>query len=163
MLAYSRLLFWWLGYLENHPDPQEKPSQHSAELGNKVKLHDLTQQRVVERGMGLELRRKQTRNDSITHGTPQKAHCKIRILNTLPNEGEKPTKWQAGTPLQLKLAVPDKGMTAVTYSDRCSPATQSSLLMLILQEEIFFYYEPFSCSWPFSSPNYCSQMFLEGD
>lgn len=60
MLAYSRLLFWWLGYLENHPDPQEEPSQHGPKLRNKVKLHDFTQQRIVERGMGLELRRKQT-------------------------------------------------------------------------------------------------------
>lgn len=66
MLAYSNLLFWWLGYLENHTNPQEKPSQNSSKLRDKVKLHDFTQQRIVERGMGLELRRKQTRNDYYT-------------------------------------------------------------------------------------------------
>lgn len=66
MLAYSSLLFWWLGYLENYTNPQEKPSQNSSKLRNKVKLHDFTQQRIVEWGMGLELRRKQTRNDYYT-------------------------------------------------------------------------------------------------
>lgn len=87
MLAYSTLRFWWLGYLENHTNPQEKPSQNSSKLRNKVKLHDFTQQRIVERGMGLELRRKQTRNDSVIHwytseSTLQNKNSQMRAGNS---------------------------------------------------------------------------------
>lgn len=60
LLAYCRLVLRWLGYLKNHADPQEEPSQNSSEFRDKVKLHNFTQERIVERGVSLELRRKQT-------------------------------------------------------------------------------------------------------
>lgn len=41
--------------MEHQPDPQEELPQHGPQLRDQVKLHDLTQERVVAGGVRLEL------------------------------------------------------------------------------------------------------------
>lgn len=41
--------------VEHEPDAQEELPQDGSQLGDQVELHDVTQQRVVTGGVGLEL------------------------------------------------------------------------------------------------------------
>lgn len=54
----SKVLFdlWQLCDVKDLADAQVELSQHGPQLGDKVELHDLTQQRVVSGSMGLKLR-----------------------------------------------------------------------------------------------------------
>lgn len=50
-----RFGLWQLCDMKHYADAQVKLSQNSPQLGDKVELHDLAQQRVVSGCMGLKL------------------------------------------------------------------------------------------------------------
>lgn len=50
-----RVGLWQLCDVKHRANAQVKLSQYSPQLGDKVKLHDLAQQRVVSGRMGLKL------------------------------------------------------------------------------------------------------------